>query len=223
MIDSITPKFRLPTNRQRVAVMGRTGSGKTQFAAWLLSQAPFDKQPYVIIDYKGDDLLNASDRIREISLTEIPRHAGVYIVHPLPSQAADVEAWLWKVWERERIGIYADEAYVLPDKGALQAVLTQGRSKHIPAIMLTQRPTWISRFVFSEADFYAVFHLQDQRDRQIVQAFMPAGTLEQRLPPFYSWWYDVGSDKRFTMQPVPDADTILDTFDARLAPKRKRI
>jgi hypothetical protein len=141
----------------------------------------------------------------------------------LPKQEVEVEAWLWSIWQREKIGLYFDEAYVLPDKGALQAILTQGRSKHIPAIALTQRPTWISRFVFSEADFYAVFHLQDARDRQIVQAFMPAGTLDARPENYHSRWYDVGADRVFTMKPVPNAETILDVFDARLAPKRKRI
>lgn len=221
--DAKGAKFRLPTNRQRVAVMGRTGSGKTQFAAWLLSEAPFDKQPYVIIDYKGDELLNTIDRSKEIGLNEVPKSPGLYIVHPRPDESEQVEAWLWKIWERENIGIYADEAYVLPDKGALQAVLTQGRSKHIPAIVLTQRPTWISRFVFSEADYYAVFHLNDLRDRQTVSAFMPPGSLNERQAPYHSRWYDVGGDTLFSLLPAPDAGAILDRIDSRLSPRVRKI
>ena len=82
--------FRLPNFHQRTAIIGRTGSGKTQFGAWLLSHAPFDKQPYVMIDYKGDDLLNSIDRVREIGLKEVPKHAGLYTIRPTPSENAGV-------------------------------------------------------------------------------------------------------------------------------------
>jgi hypothetical protein len=223
-----TQAFRLPSNKQRVAVMGRTGSGKTQFGAWLLSQAGFDRQPYIIVDYKIDELLNASDRIQEIGLNEVPRKPGLYIIHPLPSEGEEVDAWLWKIWERERVGLYIDEGYRVPTDGAFDAIMQTGRSKHIPAIILTQRPTWISRFVFSEADFYVAFHLQDLRDRVTAQQFMPAGTLLRgkeivRIPEFHSKWYDVGSDRLFTLKPVPDAETILDVIDTRLSPKRRTI
>lgn len=217
------PDFRLPTNQQRVAVIGRTGSGKTQFGAWLLSHAPFDRQPYVVIDYKGDELLGAIDRIREIGLKEVPKHPGLYTIRPLPSEEIDVENWLWKIWQKEKIGLYVDEGYALPDKGAFQAVLTQGRSKRIPVICLTQRPTWVSRFVFSEADFYAVFHLNDHRDRLTVQAFTPKERMDlrNRLADYNSYWYDVGKDKVFQLQPVPDAGVIVDSIDSRLTPKKR--
>lgn len=216
--------IRLPTNRQRFVGMGRTGSGKTVQGAWMLSEAPFDKQPYVIVDYKGDDLLRSLPRVQEIGLNEIPKYPGVYYVHPKPSDEDEVEAWLWRVWERERIGLYFDEAYSVPNPkggGAFQAILTQGRSKNIPAIILTQRPSWISRFVFSEADFYAVFHLNDKRDRATIQQFMPEGTLKERLPDYHSYYYDVGRDQLTVLRPVPNDDNIRDRFDTRLRPHNK--
>ncbi len=217
-------EFFWPNHRQRVAIMGRTGSGKTQFGAFMLSRAPFTKQPYVIVDYKGDDLLNASERIREIGFNDVPRHPGLYIIKPQPSQDDRVEKWLWNIWRRENIGLYFDESYMLP-KGseAFQAILTQGRSKNIPAICLTQRPSWISRFVFTEADYYAAFHLNDARDRQTVSAFMPPGTMDTRLPKYSSMWYDVGRDALFQLQPVPDADTILNQIEDRLGPRKRAV
>lgn len=217
--------FRLPNNTQRVAVIGRTGSGKTQFGTWLLSKSSFDRQPYVVIDYKGDDLLCSIDRIREIGLREVPKHPGLYTIRPTPDQENEVEEWLWRVWKQEHVGLYVDEGYVLPEKGAFQAVLTQGRSKRIPVICLTQRPSWLSRFVFSEADFYAIFHLNDRRDQLTVQAFTPRErmNLKNRLPDYHAYWYDVGRDNAFQMKPVPDADTIRETIQTRLRPKRRHI
>lgn len=212
--------FRLPTNTQRTAIIGRTGSGKTQFAAWLLSLAPFDKQPYVIVDYKRDVLLNAIDRIEEIRLGYVPKKPGVYIVKPLPDEMEEVNEWLWKVWAQEKVGLYFDEMYNVPDpvkKSALKAVLTQGRSKAIPAICLTQRPAWISRFVFSEADFYAVFHLNTIKDIQKIEEFFPKETdVRNRLPEYNSYWYDVGSNASFELKPAPSAEITLQRFDDRL-------
>lgn len=212
--------FRLPNAKQRCTIIGRTGSGKTQFGAWLLSEAPFDVMPYIIVDYKGDDLLNSSDRIKEIRVGEVPKQAGLYVAHPHPAMNDAVEQWLWKIWERERVGLYFDEAYVLPEKGALQAVLTQGRSKRIPAILLTQRPTAVSRFVFTEADFFSVFNLNDERDYQTLAGFTPFGKRPEKLPDYHSRWFDVGKNFSAQLKPVPNSDAILDRIDNRLAPKR---
>lgn len=215
--------FRLPDWSQRLTVMGRTGSGKTQFAAWVLSHAPFHKIPYVIVDYKHDILLNAIDRAEYIKLGYVPKSPGVYIVQPLPHETEEVNAWLWKVWERGKCGLYFDEMYNVPDpmKGsALRAVMTQGRSKRIPAICLTQRPAWVSRFIFSEADFYAAFHLNTKTDVDKVREFFP-GSHELRLPQYHCRWYDVSDDRSFIVKPAEGAETILDRFDDRLSPKRR--
>ena len=74
--------FRLPDLSQRVAVIGRTGSGKTMFGAFLLSRAAFDRQPFVIVNYKRDGFLNSIPRVKDIDLKEIPRHPGVYMLQP---------------------------------------------------------------------------------------------------------------------------------------------
>lgn len=214
-------KFSMPKNSQRVSIVGRTGSGKTQFGAWLLSHAPFDRQPYVIIDYKGDQLLNDIENVREISLKETPKKPGLYITRPAPDDEEGIENFLLKIWERERVGLYFDEAYMIPkNSAAFSAILTQGRSKKIPSIILTQRPSWINRFVFSEADYYAVFHLNDRRDQKTVESFLP-GSIEERLPDYWCRWYDVGKDSIFRLQPVPDRDIILNRFHDRLKHQRR--
>lgn len=214
--------FRLPTNSQRLAVVGRTGSGKTVFSTWALSLAPFDRQPYVIVDYKRDQLIGAIDRIEEISLKEIPKKPGLYRVVPLPHEETEVNEWLWKIWERGKTGLYFDEMYNVPDpqkRSALRAVLTQGRSKRIPVIGVSQRPAWISRFLFSEADFFACFHLNTTEDVQRIGSFMP-NDVGARLPPYHAHWYDVSRDTALTLSPVPSEESILQRFDERLRQRR---
>lgn len=217
--------FRLPGPTHRAWVGGRTGSGKTQYGDWLLSHANFDEQPWVIIDYKYDDLLNSVDRVKEIGISEkLPKHPGLYITHPLPSEEEEVEAWLWKVWARERIGLFVDEGYRMPAsrRGAFNAILTQGRSKKIPAIVLSQRPSFLPKFVFTEADFFTVFHLSNPDDRKTVEGFTDPDMYSVRLADYHSRWYDVAKDKFLIVKPVPSADEIASRIHDRLVPGKRK-
>lgn len=206
----------LPGPEDRVSIMGRTGSGKTHMACWLLSHAPWPSKPCYVIDYKHDGLIDEIPGREEVDIgtRRLPRQGGIYLFRPRPNQEAEVEALIWKIWDRGRSILYVDEGHMLPDKGALKSVLTQGRSKGIAAIVLTQRPSWVNRFVFSEADFYSVFHMNDKRDRSTIQSFVPAD-LSSPLPARHSWYYDVGKNSLYHMLPVQDRDEILDRFASR--------
>lgn len=216
------PKFTLPNKRQRIAVIGHTGCGKTVQSVWMLSQADIEKMPWVAIDYKGDELVNSIPYHQEIGYGDLPKKPGVHILHARPDQNDKVEEFLWKVWERGNTGVFVDEAYTMPDKGAYQSLLIQGRSKNIPMINCTQKPSWIPGQVFSESDYYSVFHVNDKRDRKRINEFMPVD-LDSQIPDYHSWYYRVKDRQRFLLRPVPDEDTILETFARRLAPKRRLV
>lgn len=217
-------QFRWPNNQQRTLIVGKTGSGKSVFAAHVLSNAPFTRQPYIVIDYKTEELFNSIDRARHIDYKEIPKRPGLYILHARPD--IDDEAmndYLWKVSNKGRIGLVYDEGYMLPSKGALNTIYTQGRSKRIPVITLTQRPVWLTRFAFSEADFIAYLHLNDREDQNTLKRFVPPNDvwdLKRRLPDYHSRWYDVAKDASFELLPAPSPDDILQKFDDRLRPAR---
>lgn len=207
---------RFPTKKNRMVIIGRTGSGKTQAAVWHLSRTNFDEMPWVIFNFKGDELIDGIEKAVHIPLGVIPASPGLYVVHPLPSQQGEVEDYLWQLWEHGNVGIYIDEGFMLGINKAFEAILTQGRSKNIPVIVLSQRPAWITRFVFSEADFFQVFHLNDRRDKKTVEAFVPQN-LSMRLPDYHSFYYDVGRDSLCKFKPVPDASSLLETFNARFS------
>jgi hypothetical protein len=220
------PQFRLPRWDEHLAVIGQNGSGKTRLATWALSHAHFDRIPYVIIDYKREQLF---ERIEGIQLLgafrgrppwKAPKRPGLYIVQPNPDEEEEIEKFLYSVWRKGRCGLYLDEGLQLPNQrnGAFQALLTQGRSKRIPMIVLVQRPSLVSRFIFSEAKYISVFRLIDRRDQQTVEGFAPID-FEKKLEPYWSQWYDTGQDHTFLLQPVPSDDTIVSTIDQRL-PRR---
>jgi hypothetical protein len=189
--------------------------------AFILSHSNFDEKPYIIVDYKGEQLYDQTDRIKELALNELPAKPGVYRVRPIPNDDENMERFLWRVYNRENIGLLFDEAYMVPDDKAFPAILTQGRSKHINSIILTQRPAWISRFCFSEAHHFCVFHLNDKDDRTKVKRFLPINTpIHKRLPAHHSLWYDVSRDDLTPLSPVPAGEAIIERIHDRLKPKK---
>lgn len=209
--------FKLPGSDQHVSIIGRTGSGKTQQGAWLLSESDFHIRPHIIVDYKGDELLNAAGAT-PLSINEPPPSSpGLYITHIMPGQDDIVDNFLWKIWAQNNTCVYIDESYMIDKYStAYNALLTQGRSKNINLYNLTQRPTQCSRFCFSEASHVSVFHLIDERDRKTAESFIPLN-LDEKLPEYHSHWYDVKNDNTFLMRPVPKGDIILSTFRSRIA------
>lgn len=212
--------MKLPNDTQRTLIVGKTGSGKTQAANWHLSEKPFDKHPWIVFDFKYDGLINEIEGAQHVDLDWKPKKPGLYVVHPTPGQISEVEEFLWRIWSRENCGVYVDEGYMIDRRSpAFNAILTQGRSKHIPMILLSQRPVHISRFAISEAEFFQIFWLNDIRDRQTVQGYIPYN-LENRLADYHSLWYDVGADEVAILKPVPGRDEILGRFQERLAPRK---
>lgn len=216
-------KFYLPKDTQHIAVIGRNGTGKTQAAAWHLSRANFERIPRVIYDFKGDEIINHIERARHIDYSEVPKYPGIYVLHPTPGDIDDglVDEYMIRMYEKENVGGWIDEGYMLGNSRAFRTLLTQGRTKHIPLIVLSQRPSWISRFVFSEASFYQVFALNDRRDKAIVEGFMPVN-LDARLPEYHSYYYDVTRDKVTKLKPVPSEDEILEVIDTKLELLQKK-
>jgi hypothetical protein len=215
--------FRFPNPTNRTAIVGSTGSGKSQFATWLLSTRNIDVRPWVIIDPKGDDLIGELPCEEIMRGEKPPREPGLYVMRPLPgTDDAWLEQFLWQCWSQEDIGIYIDEGYMIPRYSkAFQALLTQGRSKNIEMIMLSQRPVRCHPMMFSESDYLVVFRLNKPQDRETMQDAMSMN-INKRLPEYNSYWYDVGRDKGFTLKPAPDRDDIVEAFE-RYAKRRVRV
>lgn len=222
---------RLPNRSHRITLVGRTGTGKTVGGLWHLSNANL-KHPWLIINSKADEHINSIEKAEHIDFNKVPgkKDSGLFVINPLPSdytppkltEKSAVESYLWKIWEREDIGIFCDEGYMMGNNPAFEACLTQGRSRRIPMIVCTQRPVWISRFCFSESDFFQVFHLNDARDRSTIESFVPIDfDDEESLLEYESWYFDVGKNKLFRFKPVPPIEQTLRVFDSKLEARRK--
>lgn len=212
-----------PKSDNRTVLVGSTGSGKTVVGTWLLSTRDYNRRPWFIIDYKHDSLL-AQIGAKELKLPikKLPKAAGLYIIRPQPNvDDENIEKFLWLLWSSEDVGLYIDEGYMIPNPSpAFNAILTQGRSKHIEVITLSQRPVFMTRFVFSEAEYFGVLRLNDIRDRKTVAANTGID-VNFKLPKHYFIWYSSGDDEKVIMRPVPAPAEIVKAFKARLTPSKK--
>lgn len=220
--------FRWPTTTQRTIILGSTGSGKSVLGAHVLSNMPITKMPWIIFDFKREELMNSIPYAKHIDFKDAPKEPGVYI---LPCTIVDdnhrIETFLGKLHSRGRTGIFLDEGYMMPHRDPfkkLNAIYTQGRSMHIPIITLTQRPVQISRFAISEADHIVYMRLNDRRDRKTLFEFtpeIPMWNLDTHPKKYHAKWYDVNQDESYTVLPAPSPDAILELFEHRLMPKKK--
>jgi DNA helicase HerA-like ATPase len=221
-IDPLMADFTLPGSTHRTAVLGRTGTGKSILALWLLSHQNFDVMPWVVVDFKREEeLAKIGERImRRLKLSDsIPGNSfralrrrptpGLYMINPRPDQGEELDEFFWRVWEHGRCGIFIDEAHMINSRSpAYNALLTQGRSKRIPMISVSQQPKHISTFTLSQADFIVSFPLLRRDDQRVVEEFMPAD-LREELPQYHSRWFDVKQNKLSILTPVPEPAHIL--------------
>jgi len=220
--------LRLPDDTQRITIVGATGSGKTVAGVWHLSHADFLSKPWIIYDFKRDELLariGELDGAYEIGLNELPSHPGLYFVHVHPDESEGVQEQMRLIWQKQNIGIFIDEGYMVspsPNKRSwFRVLLTQGRSLHVPVIILTQRPAWLDKFVFTESEFYQVFRLNHSGDRKKIMEYVPAD-LSEPLPDYHSYYHDVGKHRTVVLKPVPTGDAIISTFEKRLEELTKK-
>jgi hypothetical protein len=214
----------MPGDTDRLSIIGATGSGKTHAGMWHLSQRNYDMKPWIVYDFKLEEFISEIEGTYQLGVTDpIPDRPGIYIVQPNADEDELVERQMWAIWQHENVGVFIDEGYMLGNNNrGFRMLLTQGRSKHVPMIVLCQRPVWIDRFVFSESQFFQVFHLNSAKDIQTVQQYVPRD-LSEGLPNRYSYYYDVRARNLVRLESMPDKDAILDTFDTKLQKLRKVI
>jgi len=205
-------EINLPNETDRTVVIGATGSGKTRFGVWLLSVRLLPHRRHFVLDFKGEELFARLGLTPWPIDAPLPTEPGVYWLRILPGQEAEVSNFFLNCYNTFDILIYTDEGYMLPYQDRwVRACLTQGRSKRIEMITLTQRPVKIDVFFMSEASYFSVFRLNVKDDRKRVSEYMD-GMEIPRLPRFHSLWYDVALDASVTFEPVPDDAALIEAF-----------
>lgn len=222
--------MRIPDETNRTAVVGSTGSGKTHAALWLLSMQDLQARPWIVFNFKREKLIDQIPYAQSIELGEFPLEGnvsgtwknGIYVVHPVPGQEEFVDRHMWEIWERENMGVLIDEAYMVPRfSDAYTALFTQGRSKSIPMMNLSQRPAFVNPFMLDQSEYLLIFELRKTEDVKRMQSFVPNTNIGKKPPKHHSYYYDADADKLTKLSPFPPLKTIYATFERKLQPVRR--
>lgn len=219
-------QIRLPGPSNRSTVIGRTGSGKSQFATYLLARQNFDVMPWVIVDFKNEssDIINNISGALLIDDWSIPEEPGIYLIKPRSRDVkGDLSDWLEAVLEHGNIGLFFDEVFPMGQyNDSFNTIMMQGRSKNVPIICCTQRPSNVSTYCFSEASFCFIFDLSRIGDRKRVSeefAFIPRN---YQLPEYHSYYYDVAKKYDDRLGPAPHRKRILQLIAEKMPPPPRR-
>jgi len=198
---------------KRAIVSGRTGSGKSTLACWLLNRT---RQHWVILNPKWTAAykeLPESEVITRFDESKVNQSIDKnrFTIINFDGKTANAEYMdevISFIHSRyENIGICADELFTLHTGGrpgaGLTSWLTQGRELKQTFIGLTQRPAWISRFCFSEADYIIGMDLSLKEDRKRLHENSGCPYFEGRIEPRKWLFYDVNADSISKYGAVP--------------------
>ena len=198
---------------QRATIAGRSGAGKSTLAKWLLNRSPGN---WLIINPKWTaayNSLESSKVIKGLDYKKIEKSLfenKFTIVNPLPDELdyQSLDNFISIIQESyNNIGLCVDELYMLHRNGqagkGLLGWLTRGRELNQSFIGLTQRPSWISKFLFSEANYIGCMSLLLHNDRKTVYELTGQECVLNKLEPKKWFWFDADADSMRLFGPVP--------------------
>jgi hypothetical protein len=164
---------------EHVTLIGTTGCGKTTLGLELIEQRDY---PLIVATKpSGEDaVLEELARKRDWHVcTELPLpnpaiHRKVIFwpswrrIQEVPQQREQIRDLLYTVWERGSHCVYLDELRWVSESLKLKPILEvywqQGRSLGISFVTNTQRPAWVPRVAYSQAEHVFLWRTRDPVD-----------------------------------------------------------
>ena len=138
------------------------------------------------------------------------RERQFVVIRPRPAENSNtklLDTYLGELHDGfDNFGVDIDETYQLQIGGkpgpGLTGLVARGRARQQAVIMGSQRPAWVPRFIFSEANFIASMSLNLEDDRDRVYEFTGKQEVLVKLPPRSWFFYDVAADRLKRYAPV---------------------
>lgn len=202
---SAEPRLRLYTDR--LAIVGETGSGKSELARHLFERARCRR---LFVDPKH------TWRVKDVkpayTVADIDWRAPVIHVRPPWFDRAFSDELYRAAFRRLRHAVVlTDESYGVSSPSwhgaGIDAVQTQGRELELGHIALIQRPVNVARTLYTESTHIFVFRGIDDDDLQTLRRSFVWLSLEQlrdelfKLPKYGYLWID--RDRRIVLAADP--------------------
>lgn len=208
------PKLPLIKPGTRTTIAGRTGSGKTSLARYLMEKR--SRQHWVVFNpkhtagYKSlpDNVVLQKWDARKFDKV-ISEHRFVILNFAKDELKHEyMDAIINYIHESyDGIGFCFDELYYMhknmePGEGMI-GLYTRGRERGQSVLGLVQRPKRISLFCFSEADYICGMALNLENDRKRMVEATGDESFIHSLPKYVWRWYNVDADKSNLWGAVP--------------------
>lgn len=216
-----TSRF-IPTIRgdQRALFIGKTGSGKSYLARYMLKVARSKGWRIVIIDPKRDWMGRSTKRRKfaekppgtidnPVLVSEFRPEIAVQIIQPA-AWSDEVGRFLMAIMATGNTIIYFDEltqlvtANFVPIEFAIP--FTQGRSVNVACWAGTQRPVGLPRLVKDQASIIFLFRVTSYKDREVLGPYMSVEdapeVINKTLPERYFWYYEETMPRPVLVRPL---------------------
>lgn len=172
-------------NDVRAVFVGATGSGKSQLAKHFLPRL----NRVVVIDPKHTFKLPGFE-VRK----NLPLMGSKFRIVYRPGRNDDehLTSFLYDLLHGRNCTIYCDELSTLSEQfpaatDQLADIARTGRELHVAVWSTVQRPRWVPRVFFTEAEIVFLFNLRSAEDRDYMSQFVGP---EGREPiERFSFWY----------------------------------
>lgn len=205
----------LPTIKpgKRAAIAGRTGSGKSTLGCWLLNRSPghwLILNPKWTAAYSAlpDSKVITGFDFKKMEKSIVERKFTIVNPESFQSTPENLDAFVTYLHQTyTSLGLCVDELYTLHNNGragpGLLGWLTRGRELKQSFVGLTQRPAFVSKFVFSESDYIGGMSLALVEDRKRMYENTGRDEFRAKLDPHEWLWYDASKDDLRKFGPVP--------------------
>lgn len=202
---------------ERWLFVGKTGSGKSYLAKGLLREMSRRGWPVVIVDPsafwmgknpKWDKGEGSIERPKLVTRFD-PRARVQLYVPSIPGWAdPGLDALMAGCMKRGKLVLYFDETNGLVSASQFSPwfarVVTQGRKHELAVWAATQRPTRVPEILLSQAENWAIFRVITPQDRKKIAEYTGSKiTAQQRLEPFYWFYWNQQNDDATLMAPIP--------------------
>ncbi len=160
----------------RLCLFGRTGSGKTTLAKYLIEQVP----RYVVLDPKGTfnvegiPVVKSFSRMQDRQIVRPKWNADTYMVFDHAMLSA---------YKQRNIVVYLDETTMHTKPTVINPTLGMlirlGRERGVGTWCASQRPKNIPSAIFTEAEHIFSFPLNFRLDREKVESFTADGVADE--------------------------------------------